>query len=395
MNRRTEPRFEVYTPAQIILLDDPDRDLSASLTGVSATGVQLLARVELLADQMMVVDVEDHLLLAEVRHSRGSGSRYSISAQRIHTLAKVNQREDATRMEKVKAVIDDFHSHLRAGISLTPQIDGLAEELVTIDPAPPVEPTHEPPAEARTETADQAVACEGVNEDFEPEPLVTFRAIPNANQPVLPHIPVLSGSRFSPASILTTGAIQTRESASPEAAEDETVLRPQLDAKQKHALKSAAILTGVIAGLSVILIELLFLRPFKVSASIFPTRTHAAIVSVPAQPASTPMQPDVSEPGKPRLATITATADTWISACSDGRVVFENVLNSSGSRKIRFSRVAVLHVGNAGGVDIAVDGRPVGPLGTTGMVRVVEMFPDRIHLLPPNQRERAGVCKLP
>jgi hypothetical protein len=398
MNRRTEPHFEVYTPAHIILLDDPDRDLSASLTGVSATAVQLLARVELPADQMMVVEVENHLLLAEVRSSRGSGRHYSIHAKRIHTLAKVDRRTDATRVEKIKLVIDDFHSRLRAGLSLTQQIDGLAEESSAIDESP----AKAPPVDTLTATADPTVPHGALNEDFEPEPSVTFRAIPNASRPALPHIPTLSGSLFSPASILNTGAIQEQESASSETAEEEampeaaeTGERPQLDEKQKHTLKSAAILTGVIAGLSVILIEVLFLRPFQVSASIFPTRTHAAIMSVPAQPVSAPVQSDVAELGKPRLATITATADTWISACSDGRVVFENVLNSNGSRQIRFSRTAVLHVGNAGGVDIAVDGKPVGPLGTAGMVRVVEIFADRVQLLPPNQRDRAGVCRLP
>ena len=47
-----------------------------------------------------------------------------------------------------------------------------------------------------------------------------------------------------------------------------------------------------------------------------------------------------------------------------------------------FSKAARLHVGNAGGVEVTVNGQAIGPLGAHGLVREVELTPDRSRILP-------------
>ncbi len=412
MSRRTELRFEVYAGAQVILLDDPGRDFSASLAGISAAGFQLVATEELPSDQMIAVEVEEHLLLAEVRYSHRRGSRYSIGAKRIHTLAKLDLPEDATRIEKVQALIDDFHLHLRTGIALAQEKVEQAEEIseaTAEEPVPesPVELQEEPVETAAPEPseADPEIPARILDDSFEPEPSFTFHAIPRANQPVLPHLAIPARSQFSSAAMLKTESFQTQEPALFGSA---TRLEPKpeptgvdrargLGEKEKHAIKTAAILTGIIAGLSVLAVEALWFGPFRVSADILPARTLAASITLPHAPSAdpTPQKPAEAEPAKPRLATITATADSWISACSDGRVVFENLLAANTTQQIRFSRTAVIRLGNAGGVGISVDGKSIGPVGTPGMVRVVELLEGQNRLLPPNQPERPGDCQAP
>jgi hypothetical protein len=73
-------------------------------------------------------------------------------------------------------------------------------------------------------------------------------------------------------------------------------------------------------------------------------------------------------------------------------MVFENLLTPTGSRQLQFSRKALIQVGNAGGVHIAVDGQSIGPVGAPGMVQRVELLPGKAQLLPPDPH--GLVCKV-
>jgi hypothetical protein len=432
MATRSELHFDVYARAQVILLDDPDREFSTFLSDISATAVELLAAEELAPERIIVVDAESHLLLAEVRYSRRRGSRYAIGAKRIHTLRKLDLAEDATRIEKVQALIKDFHLRLKKGIALaqglaeglTGRMDTQAEELFANlgqEPAPessierPKEPAKyaasEPSGdEAEPEPEPKTGAEHELDEDFEPQPSVIFHAIPNATEPVLPHMAIPARSQFNSAAMLQTHSFPAQVSSpaepvtppAPKPEQPEVELPPKLAENKKHASKSAAIRICIIAGLSAMALALLLFGPFRFGAHILPGRSHPASISVPSPPSvpppsapTAPAKPAQVEPAKPHLATITATENTWISACSDGRVVFENLLIPNGTLEVRFSSLAAIHLGNAGGVGISVDGKPIGPVGTPGMVRVVELLPDQIRLLPPNQRERSRNCKGP
>jgi len=47
--------------------------------------------------------------------------------------------------------------------------------------------------------------------------------------------------------------------------------------------------------------------------------------------------------------------------------------------------MALVKVGNAGGLDISWNGKPIGPIGEPGEVRVVVFSADDFHVLPPGR----------
>lgn len=49
--------------------------------------------------------------------------------------------------------------------------------------------------------------------------------------------------------------------------------------------------------------------------------------------------------------------------------------------EIEFSRQAQVLVGNAGVVDMSLDGKPLGPLGPVGRARAVELTPEGFHVV--------------
>ena len=66
--------------------------------------------------------------------------------------------------------------------------------------------------------------------------------------------------------------------------------------------------------------------------------------------------------------TLRATAEVWTRAAVDGRVAYEGILVAGDRRTFTARRAVDLHLGNAGGVQLTVDGRPRGAPGRSGQV---------------------------
>src|ERR1700722_18013154 len=103
MNRRIEQRFQVYSTAKVILLDDLERELFCSLTDISTAGVRLLSDESLPSDGMIAVEAEGHLVLCDVRHSEPRGSRFAVGAEKIHTLSTLDFSPEMTVLDKIQA----------------------------------------------------------------------------------------------------------------------------------------------------------------------------------------------------------------------------------------------------------------------------------------------------
>jgi cytoskeleton protein RodZ len=86
--------------------------------------------------------------------------------------------------------------------------------------------------------------------------------------------------------------------------------------------------------------------------------------------------------GQTRLA-IKANQGSWVDACPDGRIAFRRYLPPPNTVDLRFSSYAVIRLGNAGGIEISVDGAPTGPLGAVGQIRVVHFDLKGYHFLMP------------
>ena len=173
MNRRTETRFQVYSRAQLILLDQPDREWSVSLTDMSGAGFQLLADEHIQPGKKIVVETDAHLMLAETRNSHRRGDRYAIGAQRVHTYPKLDLPDEASQIDKVQILINDYQLRMRK------------ESLIPTHPEPPL--LVEPEIKVEEKVAPELTVDRNLG-PFDPKPSVVFHAIPEVNQPAFPKL---------------------------------------------------------------------------------------------------------------------------------------------------------------------------------------------------------------
>lgn len=106
-----------------------------------------------------------------------------------------------------------------------------------------------------------------------------------------------------------------------------------------------------------------------------PAPTKPGPVGSPNQSAVT-VQPLVSPAGSPppeRVFSLMVTAkeDAWVTVTADGRTVISRVLNAGEQQTFRAGKRIVLTTGNAGGVDVAFNGRNLGSIGNESEVRTL------------------------
>ena len=120
-----------------------------------------------------------------------------------------------------------------------------------------------------------------------------------------------------------------------------------------------------------------------------PPAAEVAVASV-AVPVPVPVTPSSVPPSSGPLASgtvrvgLTAGEDTWIQVSSDGKRVFSDELPAKETKVIEGSEKVRVLVGNAGGVDISLNGKPIGAIGAKGQVRVVELTPSGFQIVPRN-----------
>jgi cytoskeleton protein RodZ len=125
------------------------------------------------------------------------------------------------------------------------------------------------------------------------------------------------------------------------------------------------------------------------AAAAPPIATPAPVPSAPAPAAPEPSAP-VSQPSPaPADAAhvrvgLSADETTWVSISSDGKNVFAQALEPHETKIVEASSKVRLLVGNAGGVEISLNGKPIGPIGPRGQVRIVEFTPAGFQIVPRN-----------
>jgi cytoskeletal protein RodZ len=85
---------------------------------------------------------------------------------------------------------------------------------------------------------------------------------------------------------------------------------------------------------------------------------------------------------------LTATEETWLSVSSDGTPVFSGLLEANQTKTIEGKEFAKLRVGNAAGLEVRLNGKPLGPLGSHGQVRDMAFTSDKFQFVSaPSERE--------
>ena len=88
--------------------------------------------------------------------------------------------------------------------------------------------------------------------------------------------------------------------------------------------------------------------------------------AVPAVQAST-------DRSRPVQVVLTARESSWVQVTADGRTAFVGMLNANDSRSIGADSLVKVIAGNAGGLQISLNGKPLEPIGQAGQVRTVRL----------------------
>ncbi len=109
-----------------------------------------------------------------------------------------------------------------------------------------------------------------------------------------------------------------------------------------------------------------------------PSGNQGAAASGP--PGSPSAEPSVyGATDVPARIVLRAAADSWIQVRdADHRVLFSGVLKAGQSYRVPDQSGLSMRAGNAGGLSVTVDGKPVAPLGPPGAVRNVALNPQSL-----------------
>ncbi|HET9097353.1 MAG TPA: RodZ domain-containing protein [Candidatus Baltobacteraceae bacterium] len=131
-------------------------------------------------------------------------------------------------------------------------------------------------------------------------------------------------------------------------------------------------IAGVIAVALIGFVVYLYVTPARppqqmaATAGAQPTAPSLANGGATAIPA-TAMPASPSPAAQPKTLVIHLTAPSWLRVSVDGNVNIEGTFPAGTTKKFH-GNLALVRVGNAGGVELTVDGKPVGKLGATGDV---------------------------
>jgi cytoskeleton protein RodZ len=106
-------------------------------------------------------------------------------------------------------------------------------------------------------------------------------------------------------------------------------------------------------------------------------------ISIP--PAS--RQPAPSETGEGRDAAgavrvaFTSSEPVWVSIKSDGARTYSGTIEGQQPKNFDAARKMIVLVGNAGALKTSLNGKPVGPFGSPGEIRLVVFTPEGAHVI--------------
>jgi len=84
---------------------------------------------------------------------------------------------------------------------------------------------------------------------------------------------------------------------------------------------------------------------------------------------------------------VSATEDAWFWLNADGKTLFSGVLQAGQTKTFAAKENARMKIGNAGGLDIKFNGKPIGPIGPNAQVRSVVFTTDKFRIEKPKPPE--------
>jgi hypothetical protein len=103
----------------------------------------------------------------------------------------------------------------------------------------------------------------------------------------------------------------------------------------------------------------------------------SAEVSAPSAAPPVERQPSAAKTAPaakgPVHVQITALTPTWVRARTDGKYAFSGTLDPNQTRSVEAQENVELLVGDAAGVSVALNGKPIGALGPKGQIRTIQL----------------------
>ena len=153
-----------------------------------------------------------------------------------------------------------------------------------------------------------------------------------------------------------------------------------LDPKSRSRLVSAG---WVVLAVLVCAGSYYFLNHERVVAPVAPKESAVIQAPVETPPAAPNPPPSEAKPAPAGVLQVLlkASEDSWISVTADGRRQFEGILLANDSKQIDANETVKVIAGNSGGLDIALNGKSIGPIGRSGQRRTVELTPEGAHVV--------------
>jgi cytoskeleton protein RodZ len=105
--------------------------------------------------------------------------------------------------------------------------------------------------------------------------------------------------------------------------------------------------------------------PAQVAAASRPAEARRNAVSADSAVAPIPAKE------KSFFVQVNAKEDSWVSIVADGKSVMQRVLAADKHKKIKAGKSLILRTGNAGGIEVSFNGRPLGALGNENEPRTL------------------------
>jgi cytoskeletal protein RodZ len=101
------------------------------------------------------------------------------------------------------------------------------------------------------------------------------------------------------------------------------------------------------------------------------------VVTTPVETA-----PSAFDSRRPVQVILTAREATWVQVTVDGQNTFATLLHPNDTRSIAADAQVKVRTGNAGGLDISLNGKPLDPLGERGQTRTIRLTAEGPQFVP-------------
>jgi cytoskeletal protein RodZ len=93
--------------------------------------------------------------------------------------------------------------------------------------------------------------------------------------------------------------------------------------------------------------------------------------------------PPLKASGAVKVEITTSDEPVWVLARTDGKYAFSGTLEANQTRTVEADGIVLLRIGNAGGVAITVNGKPIPAVGPKGQVRTVQLTSGGFQIVAP------------